>query len=263
MSTEDTDWLDDQPFYEAMQTYRHISMENQSLVCAAFEEVKGLIRAELPRLKAAGEVGPAELPTLDISIKNDDPEQTYLLKQYARTLQSRVADQRRELARLSAAQPLPGQGEAPIQAGWKPGDNGFAPGLRPAGGSLAFGAELRALPHMQQAADALAAQPKAQPTRTLLEQYDLDQSEDYCKGYHDGRIKGYEVGQRHATEAASAKAQPAAERKPLTDEQIEKLREDTFSTGNPFCPVDSKSMRKAVRAAERAHGIAVMQEPAK
>jgi len=46
-----------------------------------------------------------------------------------------------------------------------------------------------------------------------------------------------------------------ATRKPLTDEQIEKLREATFSTGNPFCPCDSKTMRKAVRAAERAHGI--------
>ena len=45
------------------------------------------------------------------------------------------------------------------------------------------------------------------------------------------------------------------ERKPLTDAQIEKLREQTFSTSNPFCPCDSKTMRKAVWAAERAHGI--------
>lgn len=42
---------------------------------------------------------------------------------------------------------------------------------------------------------------------------------------------------------------------PLTDEQIEKLRRETFSTENPFCPCDSKTMRKAVWAAERAHGI--------
>jgi len=47
----------------------------------------------------------------------------------------------------------------------------------------------------------------------------------------------------------------AQERKPLTDEQIEKLREKTFSTNNPYCPVDSKSMRKAARATEAAHGI--------
>ena len=39
---------------------------------------------------------------------------------------------------------------------------------------------------------------------------------------------------------------------PLTDEQIERLREKTFSTNNPFCPVDSKSMRKAIRAYEAA-----------
>ncbi|ABX35835.1 hypothetical protein Daci_3197 [Delftia acidovorans SPH-1] len=42
---------------------------------------------------------------------------------------------------------------------------------------------------------------------------------------------------------------------PLSDERIEGLREQTFSTNNPFCPCDSKTMRKAVRAAERAHGI--------
>lgn len=52
---------------------------------------------------------------------------------------------------------------------------------------------------------ALAAQPvpDSRPEvdpRTLLEQYDLDQSPEYRKGYEDGRLKGYEVGHRHATE---------------------------------------------------------------
>lgn len=56
----------------------------------------------------------------------------------------------------------------------------------------------------------------------------------------------------------AALAQPSEEaRRPLTDAQIEKLRENTFSVNNPFCPVDSKSMRKAVRAAEHAHGISL------
>ena len=59
--------------------------------------------------------------------------------------------------------------------------------------------------------------------------------------------------------AAAPQAEPQPEReperKPLTDAQIEKLREQTFSTSNPFCPCDSKTMRKAVWAAERAHGI--------
>lgn len=42
---------------------------------------------------------------------------------------------------------------------------------------------------------------------------------------------------------------------PLTDKQIEAGREATFSTSNPFCPCDSKTMRKVVRWAEHAHGI--------
>lgn len=50
---------------------------------------------------------------------------------------------------------------------------------------------------------------------------------------------------------------PRAAMEPLTDEQIEKLRRDTFSTENPFCPCDSKTMRKAVWATERAHGIGI------
>lgn len=52
---------------------------------------------------------------------------------------------------------------------------------------------------------------------------------------------------------SAPQAQPVAQ--PLSDSEIEKLREKTFSTYNPYCPVDSKSMRKAVRAAEAAHGI--------
>lgn len=48
---------------------------------------------------------------------------------------------------------------------------------------------------------------------------------------------------------------PVKPRTPLTEVEIERLRNETFSTSNPFCPVDRKSMIKAVRAAERAHGI--------
>ena len=54
---------------------------------------------------------------------------------------------------------------------------------------------------------------------------------------------------------ATPPATGQVEREPMTDAQIEKLREATFSTNNPFCPVDSKSMRKAVRAAEFFHDI--------
>lgn len=74
-------------------------------------------------------------------------------------------------------------------------------------------------------------------------------------------------------DAASRTAQPqpqpaqpltgtaAKVRAPLSDAQIEKLREATFSTSNPFCPCDSKTMRKAVWAAERAHGITAPSTP--
>lgn len=48
---------------------------------------------------------------------------------------------------------------------------------------------------------------------------------------------------------------PAEVRGPLTDAQIEAGRQRVFSTNNPFCPCDSKTMRKAVQWAERAHGI--------
>ena len=48
----------------------------------------------------------------------------------------------------------------------------------------------------------------AQPERTLLEQYDLEQSIEYRKGYEDGRWKGFGIGQRYAKEAL---AQPAQE----------------------------------------------------
>jgi hypothetical protein len=47
----------------------------------------------------------------------------------------------------------------------------------------------------------------------------------------------------------------ATPRQPLSEARIEEGRHETFSTNNPFCPCDSKTMLKAVRWAERAHGI--------
>ncbi len=44
--------------------------------------------------------------------------------------------------------------------------------------------------------------------RTLLEQYDREQLPGYRAGYEDGRLKGYEVGHRHATERAAPQAEP-------------------------------------------------------
>jgi hypothetical protein len=47
-----------------------------------------------------------------------------------------------------------------------------------------------------------------------------------------------------------ATPQPQREWVGLTDEEIEKGRDQTFSINNPYCPCDSKTMRKAVRWAE-------------
>lgn len=51
----------------------------------------------------------------------------------------------------------------------------------------------------------------------------------------------------------------ATPRQPLSEARIEEGRHETFSTNNPFCPCDSKTMLKAVRWAERAHGITPAQ----
>lgn len=49
--------------------------------------------------------------------------------------------------------------------------------------------------------------------------------------------------------------EPAAVPSPLSAEAVRALWESTFSTRNPFCPVDLKSFTKAVRATECAHGM--------
>lgn len=51
-------------------------------------------------------------------------------------------------------------------------------------------------------------------------------------------------------------AEQDAERKPMTSKQMEAGREAIFSTGNPYCPCDSKTFRKVAEWVERHHGIA-------
>jgi hypothetical protein len=62
----------------------------------------------------------------------------------------------------------------------------------------------------------------------------------------DAEKLAYAAGWWKALEAN--RAQPV--RVPLTDEQIEQGRKDISSTGNPYCPRDSKTMQVAVRWAE-------------
>lgn len=55
---------------------------------------------------------------------------------------------------------------------------------------------------------------------------------------------------------AAPPSPPAQEaRKPLTAAQMEAGRKAIFSTGNPFCPCDSKTFRKVSEWTERQHGI--------
>jgi hypothetical protein len=65
---------------------------------------------------------------------------------------------------------------------------------------------------------------------------------------------------RVSLEAALSASPQAPALEPMTDEQIEALRRKTFSTSNPYCPVDDKSMRKAIRAYEVARGI-IKEQP--
>lgn len=63
---------------------------------------------------------------------------------------------------------------------------------------------------------------------------------------HEAAAADFEAWEAQFSQPAAQ--QPAVE--PLTDEQIEQGRKAVFSTDNPFCPCDSKTMRKAVRWAE-------------
>jgi hypothetical protein len=119
-----------------------------------------------------------------------------------------------------------------------------------------------------------------QPVNTSQERVEKSGGNVQANGWNDGLSQDYNaklgrwfaerLGSKHqlrktfqqpvigcvdhdCAECAARVTQPV--RGSMTDEQIETLRGRTFSINNPFCPVDSKSMRKAVRAVERAHGI--------
>lgn len=69
--------------------------------------------------------------------------------------------------------------------------------------------------------------------------------------YHDKPV--YEVRALYAATPQPTQAQAGAV--PLTAKQMESGREAIFSTGNPYCPCDSKTFRKVAEWVERHHGI--------
>lgn len=60
---------------------------------------------------------------------------------------------------------------------------------------------------------------------------------------------------RRALKKFSTPQPTQAQAAPLTAKQMESGREAIFSTGNPFCPCDSKTFRKVSEWVERYHGI--------
>jgi hypothetical protein len=81
----------------------------------------------------------------------------------------------------------------------------------------------------------LYTEPRPAPPRQELMDALADNESAYQRGYMDGRA--------------------VRSTNPLTDTQIEKIRTEIFSTDNPYCPVDRKSMRKVAKAIESAHDI--------
>jgi hypothetical protein len=73
----------------------------------------------------------------------------------------------------------------------------------------------------------------------------LKQGPDYERGFIDGMQKQAQSSVDKAVNAMSKREWVG-----LTDDEIEKGRDQTFSINNPYCPCDSKTMRKAVRWAE-------------
>lgn len=89
----------------------------------------------------------------------------------------------------------------------------------------------------------------AEPVATLHDDGSFTWKRDEFRRKYDRQRAGW----RMDVYAAPPAPQPAG--RALTDAEIEAGRRQVFSTSNPFCPCDEKTMRKAVRWAERAHGI--------
>ncbi len=83
-----------------------------------------------------------------------------------------------------------------------------------------------------------------QPCEELVHELD-DLTEDLTNREHT-ITKLYDTPQPTQAQAGAV---------PLTAKQMESGREAIFSTGNPYCPCDSKTFRKVAEWVERHHGI--------
>lgn len=79
----------------------------------------------------------------------------------------------------------------------------------------------------------------------------------FCKTW------GYRQFARHLFRTLHGYTPAKAVVLPLSEERIEEGRHETFSTGNPFCPCDSKTFRKTVRWAEAEIRRAIESEQTK
>ena len=80
---------------------------------------------------------------------------------------------------------------------------------------------------------------------------------EFTDGVKEPRIMSWNAlpAGQHRVYTAPQPTQAQAGAAPLTPKQMESGREAIFSTGNPYCPCDSKTFRKVAEWVERHHGI--------
>ena len=80
---------------------------------------------------------------------------------------------------------------------------------------------------------------------------------EFTDGVKEPRIMSWNAlpAGQHRVYTTPQPTQAQAGAVPLTPKQMESGREAIFSTGNPYCPCDSKTFRKVAEWVERHHGI--------
>lgn len=120
-------------------------------------------------------------------------------------------------------------------------------------GALTFGrgtnaeAKTEYVGELEEIIEGLLAVSRGEPQLSHLEQFDLEHSAEFFKGWTAGRLKGYEVGQRHAME----RTPPAAK-----IEAAAKVLASAFDYPWEHMPEQGReNIRKHVRAVLKAAGV--------